>query len=110
MGFLRSGNGNDARASAFNRNFPSEPKYDAHGTDFRNLPEGPLRIDGRSLNLRRWAPRQRGLGTDGVVDVNGAMGLGELTLLGYVSTDPGNTGMPPVTSTKTIFTLPTSIG
>jgi hypothetical protein len=26
MGFLRSGNGNDARVSAFNRNLPDEPK------------------------------------------------------------------------------------
>jgi hypothetical protein len=29
--------GMDARVSAFNRDFPDEPKFDAHGTDFREL-------------------------------------------------------------------------
>ena len=52
MGFLRGGNGNDARVSAFNRNFPDEPKFDAHGTDFRGFPEGPVRIGGRSSASR----------------------------------------------------------
>jgi len=47
MGFLRWDE-NDARVSAFNRDFPDEPKFDAHGTDFRSFPEGPVRIGGRS--------------------------------------------------------------
>jgi hypothetical protein len=72
MGWLlQGGNANNARVSAFNRDFPDEPKFDAHGTDFRGFPEGHVRIGGRS-SASRTRPYSIEFETSGVVSPENA--------------------------------------
>src|SRR5262249_21354436 len=53
-----TGNGNDARVSAFKRDSPDEPKFDAHGTDFQGFPEAANRHFGPTGNISAPARRE----------------------------------------------------